>query len=414
MRDLVEVLQNYNVFGEVISTTQGPLLEITEFKPAPGTKLKTITTSLEDIRRELGVTSLHVEPNVDTNSLLFEYPKDNFDTVDFNEVLLSNKAKTAKEKYALPICIGATIKGEPLFQDLAKMPHLLVGGTTGSGKSVGLNTFILSLISSKKPSELKFVLIDPKKIEFTIYHDQKYLYCPVITETTEAIQILAHLTEKMDERYEIFSENLCKNIKDYNNQASKPMPYIVCVIDEFADLMATNPDVEKDVMRLAQKARAAGIHLILATQRPSVDVVTGVLKANFPTRLAYKVASNADSRTILDEPGAENLIGRGDCLFLSSAGELMRLHGAYIEDDKIKEILSPYKCQIKPLKLKTSDEPKSSVKAQKEVKKEGFLVRFAKFWSKLKQKDKDLIIRAIKYIFTSIMGIISNSSKKRR
>ena len=167
MRDLVEVLQNYNVFGEVISTTQGPLLEITEFKPAPGTKLKTITTSLEDIRRELGATSLHVEPNVDTNSLLFEYPKDNFDTVDFNEVLLSNKAKTAKEKYALPICIGATIKGEPLFQDLAKMPHLLVGGTTGSGKSVGLNTFILSLISSKKPSELKFVLIEWRIIEFS-------------------------------------------------------------------------------------------------------------------------------------------------------------------------------------------------------------------------------------------------------
>ena len=414
MRDLLEVLHNYNILGEVLSTTYGPLLEIIEFKPAPGTKLKTITTIKEDIRRELGVSSLHIEPSTDSNSLLFEYPKDTFDTIDFNEVLLSNKAKLAKEKYALPICVGATIKGEPLFQDLAKIPHLVVGGTTGSGKSVGLNTFILSLIASKKPSELKLVLIDPKKIEFTIYNDQKYLYCPVITETNEAVDILAHLAEQMDKRYEIFSENLCKNLKDYNEQASKPLPYIVCVIDEFADLMASDPKVEKDVMRLAQKARAAGIHLILATQRPSVDVVTGVLKANFPTRLAYKVASNADSRTILDEPGAENLIGRGDCLFLSSSGELLRLHGAYIDDNNIKEMLIPYKCQIKPLKLEKKDETSQTSSPKAEVKKEGILTRFAKFWSKLKQKDKELIIKGIKYIFTFIVSFVQNSSKKRK
>lgn len=415
MRDIVSVLENYNIKGEVVNQIEGPLLDIIEFSPIAGTKLKNITNSLEDIRRELCVTSLMVTPSPSSSTLLFQFPKKSFDIIDFNQIINSKDFKDLNKKYALPINLGVDIKGAPIFDDLSKMPHLLVGGTTGSGKSVGLNTFILSLISSKLPSELKLVLIDPKKIEFSIYNNQKYLYCPVVTETNDAVNILNHLTTIMDERYELFSQNLCKNIKDYNQKSSKPMPYIVCIIDEFADLITTNPMVEKDVIRLAQKARASGIHLILATQRPSVDIVTGVLKANFPTRLAYKVASNADSRTILDEPGAENLIGRGDCLYLSSKGELIRIHGAFIEDDKITEILSPYSCKIPPLKLENNNNDTQKEKSpQKEVKKETFIEKFARFWSKLKQKDKDLIIRGIKYIFTFIMGLIGSNHKKRR
>ncbi len=414
MKNITSVLNNYNINGEVINHTCGPLLNIVEFSPVAGTKLKNITSSLEDIRRELCTTSLMVTPSVSSATLLFQYPKDKFDIIDFNEIINSKEFCDINKNYELPINIGVDILGSPIIEDLSKMPHLLVGGTTGSGKSVGLNTFILSLISSKLPSELKLVLIDPKKVEFSLYNNQKYLYCPVITETKDAINTLNHLTKVMDERYELFSQNLCKNIKDYNKKASTPLPYIVCVIDEFADLIATNPLVEKDVMRLAQKARASGIHLILATQRPSVDVITGVLKANFPTRLSYKVASNADSRTILDDAGAENLIGRGDCLFLSSTGKIIRAHGAFIEDDKITEILSPYSCKISPLKLEIPNDGTTKEKTpRKEVKKETFIERFARFWSKLKQKDKDLIIRGIKYIFTFIMGLIGSNHKKR-
>ncbi len=417
MKDLAEILNNYGIKGQTQSTTKGPLLEIKEFLPAPGTKLKQITSSLADIQRELGVSSLNVEPHPVNSSLLFEYTSDTMEIIDFTKFLNSKGFEEAKNKYALPLCIGADIYGSPLFADLAKMPHLLVGGTTGSGKSVGLNTFILSLISAKTPSEVQFVLIDPKKIEFSIYNNQKYLYCPVITEANEAISVLSYLAQTMDERYELFSQNLSKNLKEYNSTAKNKLPYIVCLIDEFADLMALDKDVEQDVMRLAQKARAAGINLILATQRPSVDVVTGVLKANFPTRLAYKVASSADSRTILDAQGAENLIGRGDSYFLASNGELSRVHGAFIEDDKIKEILAPYKCTIKPLKLEQkgaslskNNQEDTSLKKDKP----SLLTRFVNFWSKLRQKDRDLIIKGIKYIFTFIVSYIKKSQKSKK
>ena len=199
------------------------------------------------------------------------------------------------------------------------MPHLLVAGTTGSGKSVGLNTFILSLILAKETSELKLVLIDPKRIEFSIYNDQQYMLTPVVTENKDAVAVLAYLVDEMERRYRQLEESHCRNIDEYHLRVGL-MPYIVCVIDEFADLVTVSPEVEKYIRLLAQKARACGIHLILATQRPSVDVVTGVLKANFPSRLAYKTAASADSRTVLDTTGAEKLLGRGDALFLDAAG----------------------------------------------------------------------------------------------
>lgn len=411
MRDLTEVLKNYGINGEVIGQTRGALLEIIEFQPAAGTKLKNITAVIDDVRREMGVSSLRVEPATESNALLFELPAESFETVDFNTLLQGEAFANAKKKYTLPLIMGVDIKGTPVIADLAKMPHLLIGGTTGSGKSVGLNTFILSLIAAKKPDEVKFVMIDPKKIEFSVYNNQKYLYAPVITETTEAVAVLAYLAEEMDKRYEQFSETMSKNLAEYNEKGEEKLPYIVCVIDEFADLMALDKNVEKNVMRLAQKARAAGIHLLLATQRPSVDVVTGVLKANFPTRLAYKVASIADSRTILDTAGAEDLIGRGDSLFLASDGNLTRLHGAYMPDSEIAAMLQPYRAAVKPLKL-TYTEGQSVALADKP--KEPFLKRAFHFWTGLRQKDRDMIIKIAKYAAAYLAGYFSKRGKPKK
>lgn len=411
MRDLTEVLLNYDINGTVKTITQGPLLQIIEFEPKAGTKLKNILAVEEDIRRELGVSSLRIEPSNTNNSILFQIPLDEFDTIDFKTLLESPQFLTAKTKQTLPLILGADITGTPVIADLSKMPHLLIGGTTGSGKSVGLNTFILSLMAALSPQELKFVLIDPKKIEFSIYNNQKYLLTPVITETAEAIAILKYLTEEMDRRYELLSEKMSKNLAEYNTSGQGKLPYIVCVIDEFADLMALDKNVEKDVMRLAQKARAAGIHLILATQRPSVDVVTGVLKANFPTRLSYKVASSADSRTILDTTGAQNLLGRGDSLFLAANGSLIRLHGAYITDSEIATLLKPYHAEIRPLKL--AEKTETQTKTTPEKPKQPLYKRIFHFWGNLRQKDRDMIIKVAKYAFAYLAGFLSNRKNKK-
>ncbi len=417
MANLESVLKNYTISGEIINETRGPLLKIIEFEPAPGTKLKNITMSLEDIRRELGVASLRVEPAETGNALLFEIPAENFETVDFKRMLDSEEFEKAKSKYALPICLGADIKGTPVFADLAKMPHMLIGGTTGSGKSVGLNTFMLSLIAAKKPADLKFVMIDPKKIEFTIYNNQKYMMGPVITESWDAVKVLSLLTTEMDKRYDIFAENMVKNLAEYNERGDGHMPYIVCVIDEFADLMAVDKSVEKDVMRLAQKARAAGIHLMLATQRPSVDVVTGVMKANFPTRLAYKMASRVDSQTIIDMPGAENLIGRGDCLFLASDGALKRLHGAYMPDEGIAEMLKPYEGKVKPWNFPEQEEvvAKGSTGKQVVVKKESIIKRCWKWWCDLGTRKQQQIINIFKkYVLPTIVAWYATHKNKKK
>ena len=418
MSNLEDVLKNYAISGEIINQTRGPLLNIIEFEPAPGTKLKNITSSLEDIRREMGVSSLRVEPAEVGNAILFEVPAENFETVDFNKIINSKEFEKAAEKYALPICMGADIKGTPVFADLSKMPHMLIGGTTGSGKSVGLNTFMLSLIAAKKPADVKFVLIDPKKIEFSIYNNQKYMMGPVITESADAVAVLSMLAQEMDKRYGIFADNMVKNLAEYNERGDGHMPYIVCVIDEFSDLMATDKSVEKDVMRLAQKARAAGIHLLLATQRPSVDVVTGVLKANFPTRLAYKVASRVDSQTILDTPGAESLIGRGDCLFLASDGTLKRLHGAYMPDDGIIEMLKPHACRIKPWELPEKDLSEAGNKNtsnQVVVKKQSFIKRCWKAWCDLGTRKQQQIINIFKkYVLPTIIAWFATHKAKKK
>ncbi|MBR5599204.1 MAG: DNA translocase FtsK [Alphaproteobacteria bacterium] len=411
MSNLLEILEHHGIKGKIVSTTEGPLLNIIEFLPDFGTRIKTIKSLTEDIRRELCVKSLKIEQPEFSNKISFQIAKDTFDIIDFSENIKSKEFEKAKEDYTLPILIGADIYGIPLFQDLSKMPHLLVAGTTGSGKSVGLNTFILSLIASKTPNEVKFVLIDPKKVEFSVYNNQKYQYCPVITETNEAVSILSHLAEIMDERYELFNKHQVKNINYYNQISPQKLPYIICVIDEFADLMAFEKSIDENVIRLAQKSRAAGIHLILATQRPSADVITGLLKANCPARISYKVASALYSRIILNENGGEDLIGRGDSYFLRADGKIIRVHGAYIDDSGIKSMLEPYRCTIKH-KITIADKKDSVSETTKE--KPSALLRFAKFWLKLSRKDRDLIIRAIKYIFTFIVNYIKDNKKLKR
>ncbi len=401
MQKLENVLQHYGVNGQVVNITEGPLVTLVEFLPDAGTKIKNITTSLDDIARELGAPSLRVEALEENGTIGFELPAQEMKTIDFASLLSSQEFAHAKG--ALPLILGVDIKGKPVIADLAKMPHLLVGGTTGSGKSVGLNTFILSLMAKKKPSDVKFVMIDPKRIEFSVYNQQKYMLAPVVTEMTDAASTLSYLVDEMEKRYAKFEENLVKNIVDYNDNVGH-MPYIVCVIDEFADLMASDKKVEVSVQRLAQKARAAGIHLILATQRPSVDVVTGVLKANFPTRLAYKTASAADSRTILDVAGAEKLLGRGDALFLASDGNLVRLHGAFMSDKNISAFLEPFRADVKalPILKKQTTEPTKNQK--------GFWRHVWDVWASLRQKDRKLIINGAVSLFEMLTG---SRSKKR-
>lgn len=403
MKHLEEILNHYGVKGQTAQTTEGPLVKLVEFRPAPGTKLKNVTAYIEDIARELGVRSLRVGSIEENGTIGFEFPAKSPQTVDFERLLKSSEFMA--DTGALPLILGVGITGAPVITDLAKMPHLLVAGTTGSGKSIGLNTFILSLIAKKNPEDLKFVLIDPKRIEFSIYNKQKYMLAPVVTDINEASATLAFLVEEMERRYILFEKNLSKNISDYNEHGGH-LPYIVCVIDEFADLMASDKQAGNHIQRLAQKARAAGIHIILATQRPSVDVVTGVLKANFPTRLAYKTASSADSRTILDTAGAEKLLGRGDALFLQSDGNLKRIHGAYMSDDKIAALLAPFRGETKSLPVPQTQPPTE----KKEKTHRNWFRKIWDFWTSLRQKDKKAIINAVVFA----IGFISGKKPKRK
>ncbi len=407
MQNLEKVLETYGIKGKVIGVHDGPRVRQIEFQPDAGTKIKNIAAVLDDVAREVGVPSLRVEPIEESRNIGFEVPAEEMKTVDFDSVLETKDFNAAKGY--LPLCLGVDIRGVPVIADLAKMPHLLVAGTTGSGKSVGLNTFILSLIKKLKPADLKFVLIDPKRIEFSVYNKLKYLLLPVVTEMSQASAVLEYLVGEMERRYSLFEESMTKNISAYNEEAGH-LPYIVCVIDEFADLIAYDKSVEKSIQRLAQKARAAGIHIILATQRPSVDVVTGVLKANFPTRLSYKVASSADSRTILDVAGAEKLLGRGDALFLSSTGDLKRVHGAYMPDEEIAALLEPWRGEVKAPKLPEKNLPQKETVAVSGKKEKGIFRRIWDFWVSLRQKDKKVIIAAVMYFVNLVVG----SNKKRR
>ena len=407
--ELPEVLKNFGFSGEVENISYGPLVTIAEVMLSKGSKLSALEKIIKDISRELGLSGVRVSAVPNSQLIAFELPSENRKSVDFAPITQSEEF--LKSSYALPICVGVDMRGKTVLRDLAKMPHLLVSGTTGSGKSVGLNSFIMSLIAKKQPSELQFVLIDPKRIEFSMYNNQRYMLRPVITDMQAASACLKQLCDEMNKRYSLFEREMVRNIGEYREK-NLEMPYIVCIIDEFADLIMFDKTVEKQVQMLAQKARAAGIHLVIATQRPSVDVITGSIKANLPTRLAYKVASPADSMTILNTTGAEDLLGKGDSLLLEENGTLTRILGVYTPDDYIKETLKPYACEIKEPapyveENKTTDNNKSVAKPEKP--KVSFWVKIIDFWNRLGKRNQGKIIN-----FILSLASISPSKKKRK
>ena len=350
---LSEGLADFNIHGEVRTIMPGPVVTMLEYKPAPGVKVSKIAGLNDDLARALKALAVRIEaplPGKDTVGI--EIPNKHRQTVFFREVVESDAFY--KTKGALPLALGKDIQGQPQVYDLAQMPHLLVAGATGAGKSVCLNTILLSLIFKSSPEELKLLLIDPKRIEMAGYAKLPHLVHPVVTDMHLAKNALEWAVAEMESRYDAMARLSVRNIASYNDKLAtlddnrppeladlKPMPYLVIIIDEMADLMLTaGKEVEQLVVRLAQLARAAGVHLILATQRPSVDVITGLIKANFPTRIAFQVSSKHDSRTILDGVGAEHLLGRGDMLYKGSAGKLQRMHGAFLSDEEINEVIS--------------------------------------------------------------------------
>lgn len=336
-KKIKQILENYKIKGEIIGVNSGAKIDRFLFKPADGIKISQISKIADDLALNLGVDSVSVIRG--RGFVALDIPKDNPQTVLFSNFLF------LKDNKKLPVVIGESVGGKPFYFDLADAPHLLVAGTTGSGKSVFLNCLINSLIKTHSPEQLKFILIDVKRVEFLPYENISYLLKPIITEPEKAETTLEFLVSEMETRYCTLSTACCRNITEYNKKGNN-MPYIVCVIDEFADLMSFKKStIENNVQRLAQKARACGIHLVIATQRPSVNVLTGVIKANIPTRLAFQVANKMDSRVIIDESGAEKLTGKGDCLFYTPGKQPERIAGAFITDEEIEENTKPYFCE---------------------------------------------------------------------
>ncbi len=357
-RLLEDALGNFDVAGKVVEVSPGPVVTRYEVEPASGVKVNRIVTLSDDLARVMSANGIRIQAPVPGKSVVgVEIANQQHETVYLSEILESGAFRKSEPK--LTMALGKTISGEPYVADLAKMPHLLVAGATGAGKSVCINSLISGILFKSTPEEVRFIMVDPKVVELTMYNDIPHLLAPVITEPKKASEALKWTTAEMEARYQKLARLGVRNLADYNRKVvqveqedledgiepERPMPYIVAVIDEFADLMLTAPaDVETSLMSLAQKSRAVGIHIILATQRPSVNVITGVIKANFPSRIAFQVASKTDSRTILDFNGAERLLGRGDMLFLPGGqGEPIRIHGAYIsgeETEKLVEAIS--------------------------------------------------------------------------
>jgi len=343
-------LEDFGVRGQVVEVSPGPVITTFEYKPAPGIKINKIVNLTDDLALALRATSIRIVAPIPGKAVIgIEIPNAARQMVRFKEVVASSAFGKAKSK--LTICLGKDIVGNPVVTELDKMPHLLIAGATGTGKSVALNSMICSLLYKSNPDEVKLIMVDPKRIELSTYDGIPHLITPVVINVKKATNALFWAVREMERRYELLSEKKARNIKQYNNKIEKEkksaegdalekLPFIIIIIDELADLMiVASRDVEVALTRLAQMARAAGIHLILATQRPSVDVLTGIIKANFPTRLTFQVSSKTDSRTIIDMNGAENLLGDGDMLFLPpGTARLQRIHGAYISEEEITGI----------------------------------------------------------------------------
>ena len=348
--DLMEKLSQFKITGDVVATYSGPVVTTFEFRPDAHIKVSKILTLQDDLAMALKAHSIRIQAPVPGKDVVgIEIPNKEIDTIYLKEILQSPLFQ--KSASPLTMAVGKDIVGNPFVTDLKKLPHLLIAGTTGSGKSVGINAMLVSLLYRNSPDDLKLLMIDPKMLEFSIYNDIPHLLTPVITQAKQAITALANMVVEMEKRYKLMSKTKTKNIENYNEKAKKegydPFPYIVVIIDELADLMMTSgKDVEFYIARLAQMARASGIHLIVATQRPSVDVVTGLIKANLPSRISFKVGQKIDSKVILDSMGAESLLGRGDMLFTPpGTSGLIRLHAPFITEREIETIVEFLKTQ---------------------------------------------------------------------
>ncbi|GJD77584.1 DNA translocase FtsK [Methylobacterium gregans] len=380
---LEATLGDFGVRGDILAVRPGPVVTLYELEPAPGTKSSRVISLADDIARSMSAVSARVAVVPGRNAIGIELPNTRRETVFLRELLAS--ADFVETKHKLALCLGKNIGGEPIIADLARMPHLLVAGTTGSGKSVAINTMILSLLYRMKPEECRLIMVDPKMLELSVYDGIPHLLTPVVTDPKKAVIALKWAVREMEERYKKMSKIAVRNIDGYNARVQEaqsrgevltrtvqtgfdrqtgeaiyedeamdlsPLPYIVIVVDEMADLMmVAGKDIEGAIQRLAQMARAAGIHLIMATQRPSVDVITGTIKANFPTRISFQVTSKIDSRTILGEMGAEQLLGQGDMLFMAGGGRTTRVHGPFCSDAEVESVVAHLKRQGRPAYL---------------------------------------------------------------
>jgi DNA segregation ATPase FtsK/SpoIIIE, S-DNA-T family len=344
---LEKILLDFGVNGNIKKVSHGPVVTLNEFEPAAGVKVAKIINLSDDIARNTSSESARIATIPGSNTIGIELPNSSRENVFLSEIL--NNSDFKKKEIKLPIALGKNISGSPIVGDLASMPHLLIAGTTGSGKSVCINTIILSLLYRHTPEKCKFILIDPKMLELSTYEGIPHLLCPVITEAKKAASVLGWVVKEMESRYRLMTKEGVRNIDGYNTKHKLPMPYIVVVVDEMSDLMlVAGKEIENYIQKLSQMARAAGIHIIMATQRPSVDVITGTIKANFPTRISFQVTSKIDSRTILGEQGAEQLLGKGDMLYMSSANRILRIHAPFVSDNEIEKINNFIRSQAEP------------------------------------------------------------------
>jgi S-DNA-T family DNA segregation ATPase FtsK/SpoIIIE len=377
---LESVLQDFGVRGEIINARPGPVVTLYELEPAPGIKSSRVIGLADDIARSMSAVSARVAVVSGRNAIGIELPNPLREKVYLRELLTGNDYNESAAK--LPLCLGKTIGGESVIVDLSRMPHLLIAGTTGSGKSVAINTMILSLVYRLRPDQCRLIMVDPKMLELSVYDGIPHLLTPVVTDPKKAVVALKWAVREMEGRYKKMSKLGVRNIDGYNARVAEarakgetltrtvhtgydkesgqavyekeelelePLPFLVVIVDEMADLMmVAGKDIEGAIQRLAQMARAAGIHVILATQRPSVDVITGTIKANFPTRISFQVTSKIDSRTILGEQGAEQLLGQGDMLYMAGGGRINRVHGPFVSDDEVEKVVRHLKAQGAP------------------------------------------------------------------